>query len=209
MLIRVAQTGCIDSFEKAGTILIGEMAHVLAHAKKGPRASTENYNRIDRYENLILLCPNHHTIVDKAPEDFPAELLRNWKSTLEDRVDRALDIPTFTTKEELFKYAHSLLDQNKLIHYHFGPTSETARTKPLSSLHKIWEARKIEEIIPNNSLIVAAFRRYTGLLNAHELQTFGKFEAHAIGFAANAEDRHDSVPMFPLEFAEMTAQVED
>jgi hypothetical protein len=182
------------------------MAHVLAHGKKGPRPATENESSLDTYDNLVLLCSHHHTIVDKAPRDFPADLLRQWKSALEDRVNKAIDIPVFISKGELFKYANDLLNQSKIIHTHFGPLSETAQATPFSNLQKLWEAKKIEEIIPNNSLIAAAFKRYVGLLTASELETFGRFEAHAIAFAASAENRHDSAPMFPVEFAEMIAE---
>ena len=203
-----AQNRCVDSFAKTGTILIGEMAHVLAHGKKGPRRAGTNQDNVDTYSNLVLLCPHHHTIVDKAPDDFPAESLKAWKSTLEDRVDKAIDIPVFSNTGKLFEYAHSLLRQNKFIHTHFGPQSESAQARPFSNLQKLWEAKKTEEIIPNNSLIVAAFRRYSKLLTAGELRAFGRFEAHAIAFAANAEDRQDSAPMFPVAFGKMVARKE-
>lgn len=194
---------CIDSFETSGTILIGEMAHVLAHGKKGPRASGRDQGQIDTYENLVLLCPYHHTVVDKAPRDFPTELLEEWKHSLEERVDQAIDTPVFAKKTQLFEYAAELLNQNKFIHDNFGPLSVTALDRPLSNLHTIWEAKKIEELIPNNSLVAAAFRRYRRLLTPKELEVFGKFEAHAIAFAASAEKRQDSAPMFPKEFAQM------
>ncbi|MCB9551939.1 MAG: hypothetical protein H6705_08655 [Myxococcales bacterium] len=34
----------------------------------------------DEADNLILLCPTHHTLIDKVPEQYPAELLRRWKA---------------------------------------------------------------------------------------------------------------------------------
>lgn len=34
----------------------------------------------DRYHNRILLCPNHHTEVDKSIADFPVELLHQLKT---------------------------------------------------------------------------------------------------------------------------------
>jgi hypothetical protein len=146
-------------------------------------------------------------MVDKAPDDFPANLLREWKVALEDRVDKAIDIPAFTSKSKLFEYVRSLLRQNKFIHTHFGPLSEVAQARPFSSLQNVWEAKKTEVIIPNNSLVVAAFRRYNKLLTESELRAFERFEAHAIAFAANAEDRQDSAPMFPVEFGDMIAHM--
>src|SRR2546427_94615 len=59
--------------------LVGEMAHMIAQARHGPRGDGEGGD--DSYDNLILLCPTHHREVDKAPDDeFPVELLREWKA---------------------------------------------------------------------------------------------------------------------------------
>ena len=46
---------------------LGEMAHI-----KGNKAGSNRYDEAqpaierDSYENLILLCPTHHTIIDKV-----------------------------------------------------------------------------------------------------------------------------------------------
>jgi hypothetical protein len=74
---------------KSGNILLGEMAHVIGRKPKGPRGSTK-YGTVDTYENLILLCPACHTLVDKAPRDFPATLLRKWKADWESHVKHQL-----------------------------------------------------------------------------------------------------------------------
>ena len=34
---------------------------------------------LNSQENLLLLCPNHHTVVDKQFETYPAEMLKQWK----------------------------------------------------------------------------------------------------------------------------------
>jgi hypothetical protein len=67
----------------------------------------------------------------------------------------------------------------------------------------IWEGRKTEQIIPNNSQIVAAFRRYRDLVPPAEYAVFSLFETHALAFAASAQQRLDSVQMFPAKFAEI------
>lgn len=36
-------------------------------------------DRLDHFDNLILLCPNHHKRVDSNPERFPVEELLSWK----------------------------------------------------------------------------------------------------------------------------------
>ena len=74
---------------KSGSCIMGEMAHVIGRRSGAPR-SDPAVGANDKYENLILLCPNHHTLVDKAPSDFPVSTLRKWKSDWEEQVRRRL-----------------------------------------------------------------------------------------------------------------------
>src|SRR5258706_1902305 len=83
---------CISYFEKSGDKILGEMAHVIPQSNDGPRG-TAGTQGPDTYENLILLCPYHHTMVDKAPKDFPAKLLHEWKSQHESRIEQSLAGP--------------------------------------------------------------------------------------------------------------------
>ena len=60
---------------------MGEMAHIKAEKRGGPRwdpALTPGQR--DSYDNLILLCPNHHTEVDNDPAKWPVERLWQMKS---------------------------------------------------------------------------------------------------------------------------------
>ena len=50
----------------------------------------KGHNGKDNYENLILLCPNHHTLVDKAEADHPVKLLKEWKTGWESSVKSSL-----------------------------------------------------------------------------------------------------------------------
>jgi hypothetical protein len=69
-----------ELLEAAG-IPLGEEAHIVSGSADGPRHdSTYPQDRIDSYENLILLCPNHHSLIDKKRGDgFSAETLRRMK----------------------------------------------------------------------------------------------------------------------------------
>lgn len=61
-------------------IVIGEEAHIVARSEDGPRGnSTLSAEQRDDYDNLILLCPNHHSLIDKAPEDYSVASLRAMK----------------------------------------------------------------------------------------------------------------------------------
>lgn len=66
---------------------VGEIAHIAAHSDKGPRSDiTLKAADRDRYENLILLCPTHHTVVDKQASSYTISDLRQWKQAHEDWV---------------------------------------------------------------------------------------------------------------------------
>src|SRR2546428_9139485 len=63
---------------------VGEMAHVIAKKPGGPRGKSGG--GADSYANLILLCPTCHTHVDKAPGEYPEDLLKKWKSDHEGEI---------------------------------------------------------------------------------------------------------------------------
>jgi len=70
---------------------IGKIAHIVGHSPDGPRGDA-NYPReqLDKYENLILLCANHHDIVDAQPLTHTVSTLRDWKKGHENWVKTCL-----------------------------------------------------------------------------------------------------------------------
>lgn len=74
-------------------ILIGENCHIVAEKTDGPRgkSSLKPVDR-DRYPNLILLCANHHTVIDQDPTNWPIELLHQIKSDHEIWVETKLAV---------------------------------------------------------------------------------------------------------------------
>ena len=74
---------------RSGSFVMGEMAHAIGRKEDSPR-SDPAVGTNDSYENLIPLCPKHHTMIDKASSDFPASKLREWKADWEENVRRIL-----------------------------------------------------------------------------------------------------------------------
>jgi len=71
--------------------VIGKVAHIESASDSGPRANPALDPRDrDRYENLILLCGNHHDLVDQQPNTYSAADLRRWKHEHEQAVAGAL-----------------------------------------------------------------------------------------------------------------------
>ena len=71
-------------FPTSGRVNLGQRAHIIARSPRGPRGGAQQGE--DSYENLILLCPSHHSEADKAAHDYPPELLHRYKAAHERRV---------------------------------------------------------------------------------------------------------------------------
>jgi len=57
-----------------------QICHIAPAGKKGPRAEvSRGVKNRNEAENLLLLCPTHHGIIDGQHETYPPELLRQWK----------------------------------------------------------------------------------------------------------------------------------
>ncbi|MGE3466921.1 MAG: SAVED domain-containing protein [Pyrinomonadaceae bacterium] len=69
--------------------IFAQMAHIVAFSKKGPRGNVldrpEDINNVD---NLMLLCPTCHKLIDDNPEEHPREQLEAFKKDNEERIFR-------------------------------------------------------------------------------------------------------------------------
>jgi len=187
-------------------IVIGEMAHVIAKRENGPRGSEEISNEVlNRYQNLILLCNNHHEMIDKAPQSFSVEQILEWKRNHEESIRRSLEGEHFSDKDKMFSVLKRLLMENEDIFYQYGPESFVARRNPLSNVKAIWDIKKVTVLIPNNRRIINIIENNQTYFSDEEYYTFLKFKAHASSFESNTYERldNDSVITFPIEFKEI------
>jgi len=80
-----------DSQSTSKSFSIGEQAHIVAKESNHLRGdSILTPDERDSYDNLILLCPSHHTIIDKNPQDYPVEKLHSLKTDHELWVEQNL-----------------------------------------------------------------------------------------------------------------------
>ncbi len=71
--------------------VLGHIAHIVAHADSGPRADASfPAAERDHYPNLVLLCRNHHGLVDAQASTYTVEEMRCWKLELETWVEEKL-----------------------------------------------------------------------------------------------------------------------
>ena len=87
------------------------ICHIRPFSEKGPRAEpnseTEDPNSP---ENLILLCPNHHKLLDDHPELYPVEKLKKWKLEHEAKVESRYEIPSANPLSR-FQFLTELVDR--------------------------------------------------------------------------------------------------
>lgn len=70
---------------------IGHMAHIIAKNEDGARAdSSYPPKKLNKYENLILLCGTHHNTIDTFVSDYPVDRLHKMKREHEEWVNNAL-----------------------------------------------------------------------------------------------------------------------
>jgi hypothetical protein len=71
--------------------VIGEKAHIVAIGKKGARYD-ENYDDalINSYDNLMWMCPTHHTMIDKIDDVkiYTADMLLKMKNDHEEDIKK-------------------------------------------------------------------------------------------------------------------------
>ena len=95
---RCAFPGCVqelatrvESSSNSKAVVLGEEAHIVAKEDGGPRSNPGMpLRQRDAYQNLILLCPTHHTLVDKdhgAP--FSVDDLHAMKAAHEENIGRS------------------------------------------------------------------------------------------------------------------------
>ena len=157
---------------------IAEMAHILAASHDGPRAAPELDDEIRAsYGNLILLCPNCHTMIDKCPDQFPDTILREWKLHHRSLIYEAIGVQTVSSREEALQFVEPLLRANRLIHQRYGPDNEY-RQNPEAEEAVIWKRKMVLQIIPNNQKILVFLDKNINIVREEERNTVELFRQH-------------------------------
>lgn len=183
-------------------VKLAEVAHIVAASSDGPRAdSAARDELLVSFDNLLLLCPNCHTIIDKAPEAFSVELVRDWKNSHEQRVRDNLEIRKYTNREELNNEIYSLLLASRDIWQQYGPDSPSGQML-ITDVSDVWRKRVFSDVIPGNLKVIKLIDANASLLESSELEIVSQFRLHAKAL----EERHlsgvinQAAPRFPAGF---------
>lgn len=114
------------------SVVLGEMAHIVGHSPMGPRGDALYPSRLlNEYDNLLLLCANHHLIVDGQVNSFTKEILRVWKNDHELWVRQSLE-------KDMVKVTFLELDEicSHIVNAPEAPDRDMQLTDPSAKLEK-------------------------------------------------------------------------
>ena len=89
---RCAFPDCITNLLPASGAILAEIAHIAASSPGGPRFDPAQPDELRHgFENLILLCPTHHALIDSDALRYDAAALHDMKILHERKIRRRLD----------------------------------------------------------------------------------------------------------------------
>jgi hypothetical protein len=188
---------------------LGEMAHI-----KGNRSGSNRYDENqsdkerDSYENLILLCPTHHTLIDKKEneERYTVKMLHEMKKGHETNVANRLKGIKIEDLNQLKDQLSILLAENHQAWAQYGPLSDNARKYPNSDeIYALWTSSRLSTIVPNNREAMKLLNESRGLFSRVEQRIISKFLSHVDSYErwVNDEIPYQAVVGFPKEFEEL------
>lgn len=157
---------------------VAEMAHIFAASDEGPRANpsmTERERGV--YENLILLCPTCHTIIDKAPSAYPDKTIQEWKTKHKARIAAEFGAVEYKDRQSIRNSISPILNQNRMIFETCGPMQDY-QFNPESDIADVWRRKVRSQILPNNRKLLAILDANRRHLTADEQTILEQFRQH-------------------------------
>lgn len=168
------------------TIHVGEMAHVFAASDAGPRPNTQmSAAERGNYDNLILLCPTCHTIIDKAPDQYPDSLILDWKRRHVEQIGAVFGAIEYKDRPSVRAALEPMMEENLIIFKKYGPDNEY-RFDPESEKARTWKSKMLETILPNNRMIFKVMEKNRSLMKPAEKDVLARFRVHI----SDLEARH-------------------
>lgn len=88
----ICKTKLVQKIENiTDSFIIGEECHIISSKENGPRGYIVKLDDYDNYNNLILLCPTHHKMIDEYPETFTNDIIVSLKNNHENWIEEAIE----------------------------------------------------------------------------------------------------------------------
>lgn len=177
---------------------IAELAHVFAASDGGPRSNPElSKEERGAFENLVVLCANCHTMVDKASESFPDSMILGWKREHAHKLQGLFGAVRFDDRTAARQVVEPLLAQNLAIFQQYGPHIEAAHN-PESGAAEQWKRKMLTRILPNNRRVLAVLDANRHLLRDGEKLAVERLRQHIDDLEAfHIEGNRQDASRFP------------
>jgi len=174
--------------DESEDIHFAELAHVIAATTGGPRdVPSSVMSAVERSEaqNLILLCANCHTIIDKDAKTYTKEKVISWKRNHQNSLDITFGTKRFDTRAAARACFVVYADRNAASFRLHGPHTLSAANLGNSRAGK-WQRHVLSVIIPNNRIMLRLAEVNRELLTESESALVGEFSVHV----EDLESRH-------------------
>ncbi len=172
--------------EMGGDRHIAEMAHVIPHGETGPRHGERPSKgfEADSFENLLLLCPTCHTIVDKDPDGYSRSTLLSWKENHLNALAHHQGIRAYEERSQVRHAVLAAMAENKAIWKELAPSDGSSfEYDPESETAKTWIQRMRGVVLPNHFRILAIIEANRHHMTGTEPQTFARYQEHVRGLS--------------------------
>ncbi len=189
----ICRIDLIQEKKEGSGYLIGEMAHIEG---ENPTSARYNHEMMDdernKYDNLILLCPKCHTIIDKDYQEYTVEKLKQIKKDHEKWVEESLrehmpDV-TFAELDVIIKYLMETPLREEGDHIKIIPPKEKIKKNKLSpQVGKyitigMLQSKQVKEYLNKNPDIQFAERLRAGFVSKYR-ELRNELEGDALFYA--------------------------
>jgi hypothetical protein len=194
--------------------ILGEMAHICGDQPGSNRHDpAQSRQQRDDYENLILLCPTHHRLIDRRENEtrYPVDLLQRIKSDHEAFVRSRLRHDVALNKYAVANQIGPLLAENHQAWLSYGPSSDFARENPHNeAAYAVWLSERLSTIVPNNRRIGEILRDGAHTFMPDEQAVIAAFQLHARSYERWVADEisYAGVTPFPAAFATLIEETQ-
>lgn len=107
-----AHPECINTLiepatQESDALVTAHVCHIYAISEVGPRGKSGLIEKEPNSpENLILLCRNHHAVVDGQYETYPADMLKEWKQAHESEMQKRLSADLESVRPDVFSHPY-------------------------------------------------------------------------------------------------------
>lgn len=164
-------------------IHFAEFAHIIAASDGGARwKSYLSPGARAADENIVLLCANCHTIIDKDEKRFPAETLHSWKRARALKFGSLMGAIRVESRQQARIEVRRLLQENRTVFDMYGPQISKQKGRQGQEAVAAWRRKVDEIIIPNSYRLLAFVDENAGLMT--EAQVIEQYRQHVDDLAA-------------------------